>query len=182
MGSTRGGGVVFVGGKRLNQEERKEVTVTEFPDNEVALDVMIKGAAGSVPVSATEADPVNSKELKQLVSEDVPVANIEYPLLSMAISTPVDDTHFDPGDPFNLTYVSIGGMLPRTCGVRISTAPITNDVEFNAAPVLLIDGSPDNGVAPVNAPMIPDTYYIRGRVTDTQPVTALSNQVVITVD
>lgn len=80
MGSSRSGGIVFVGGHQLNIENRKEVTVTEFPDNQVALDVMIKGGtADGITVKSSEARPLNTKELKQLVDEDFPVTEIIPP-------------------------------------------------------------------------------------------------------
>ena len=135
-----------------------------------------------VEVFALEKTPLNVKELQQLVDEDVPECNAEYPPLLMAITAPDDGTHYAPDEGFDIVYVSVGGLPPRTCGLRISDHPIANDVDYNAAAEILAEGGPDAGTVPTVAPHDPDTYYIRGRVTDAQPLTALSNQVTIIVD
>ena len=138
---------------------------------------------GSVTVvQPTEATPWNSKELKQLVNEDVPIATIEYAPLVMTISAPVTGTHYDPEEAFDITYTSTGGKPARTCGLRISSNPIPDNAAYLLATPIQAEGGADAGTVPTTAPLAPGTYYIRGRVTDAQPLTALSNQVTIIVD
>jgi len=184
MGGKRSSDVSNDSSKVPNKEERKEITGTDTGGGQFAKDVMIKGikAGLNIPVSATEAQPLNSKEVRQLVDEDVPVGEIEYGTLSMTISAPVTGTHYVYDQAFDITYTSSGGKPPRTCGARISSNPITNLVEYLAASVYIPEGSPSAGTQSVNSPVVPGTYYIRGLVTDDLGITALSNQVTIIVD
>ena len=160
----------------------KPVTGTHLDDDEFALDVYIKGTSVPVEVTATEKTPINTKELKQLVDEDVPTATIEYAPLVMDISDPVTGTHYTPEQAFDIVYTSTGGKPARTCGLRISNNPIPDDAAYLLATPIQAEGGANAGTVPTIAPLAPGTYYIRGRVTDAQPLTALSNQVTIIVD
>jgi len=101
--------------------------------------------------------------------------------LAMNISAPLDGAHFDPEEEFDIVYTSVGGYPPRSVGLRYSTDPIVDDEDYDAATVIAA-AQAGSGSYGWEAPVDPDTYYIRGRVTDGLGSTALSNQVSIIVD